>query len=65
MKQKFKAFTKIALKYALEGIKFVSIQIAMLLTVFTVGIFGAAFAYRFGLFGPLEALMDMAHKYMN
>lgn len=33
--------------------------------MFAAGIFGAAFAYRFGLLRPLEVLMDMAHKYMN
>ena len=33
--------------------------------MFAAGIFGAAFVYRFGLFGPLEVLMDMAHKYIN
>ena len=33
--------------------------------MFAAGIFGAAFAYRFGLLRPLEVLMDMAYKYMN
>ena len=33
--------------------------------MFAAGIFGAAFVYRFGLFRPLEVLMDMAQKYMN
>ena len=65
MKQKFKAFTKKALKYAAEGIKFMSIQIALISAMFAAGIFGSALAYRFGLFGPLEVLMDMAQKYMN
>ena len=65
MKQKFKAFTKTALKYALEGIKFISIYIAVMLAMFAAGIFGSAFAYRFGLSRPLEVLMDMAYKYMN
>ena len=65
MKQKFKAFTKIALKYAVEGIKFISIQIALISAMFAAGIFGSAFLYRFGLSRPLEVLMDMAHKYMN
>lgn len=65
MKQKFKAFTKRAMKYAFEGIKFVSIYIAVMLAMFAAGIFGAAFVYRYGLFRPLEALMDIAQKYMN
>ena len=65
MKQKFKAFTKLALKYAVEGIKFISIQIALISAMFAAGIFGSAFAYKIGLFRPLEVLMDIAHKYMN
>ena len=65
MKQKFKSFTKIAMKYAFEGIKFASIYIAVMLAMFAAGIFGSAFLYRFGLLRPLEVLMDMAHKYMN
>ena len=65
MKQKFKAFTKIALKYAVEGIKFISIYIAVISAMFAAGIFGSAFAYKFGLLRPLEVLMDMAYKYMN
>ena len=65
MKQKFKAFTKLTMKYAVEGIKFASIYIAVMLAMFAAGIFGAAFVYRFGLFRPLEVLMDMAQKYMN
>ena len=65
MKQKFKAFTKLTMKYALEGIKLVSIQIALVSAMFAAGIFGSAFLYKFGLLRPLEVLMDMAHKYMN
>ena len=65
MKQKFKAFTKKALKYAVEGIKFMSIQIALISAMFAAGIFGSAFMYKFGLLRPLEVLMDIAHKYMN
>lgn len=65
MKQKFRAFTKKALKYALEGIKFISIQIALISAMFAAGIFGAAFVYRYGLSRPLEVLMDIAQKYMN
>ena len=65
MKQKFKSFTKLVMKYALEGIKFTSIYIAVISAMFAAGIFGAAFVYRFGLFRPLEVLMDMAHKYIN
>lgn len=32
--------------------------------MFAAGIFGAAFVYRFGLSGPLEALLDIATKYV-
>ena len=65
MKSKFTAFIKRSPKYAVEGIKFVSIYIAVMLAMFAAGIFGSAFLYRFGLFRPLEVLMDMAQKYMN
>ena len=65
MKQKFRAFTKLTMKYTVEGIKFASIYIAVMLAMFAAGIFGSAFLYRFGLFRPLEVLMDMAQKYMN
>ena len=33
--------------------------------MFAAGIFCSAFAYRTGLFRPIEVLMDMAYKYMN
>lgn len=65
MKSKFTAFIKRSPKYAVEGIKFVSIYIAVMSAMFAAGIFGSAFLYRFGLFRPLEALIDIAHKYMN